>query len=85
MHFQLPSQLQREVVKYDSTFKSLAKFEQQYQQKPRKKPTYPRGNVISLGLIPDDIVKLTDQQKLLIILIKRQQIILFLNLNVLKK
>ena len=63
MHFQLPSQLQREVVKYDSTLKNLAKLEEQKNKKQRKNATHPRGNVISLGLIPEDIIKLTDQQQ----------------------
>jgi hypothetical protein len=62
MHFQLPTQLKLEVVKYDSTLKALAK-QQEQEAKARKKATHPRGNVISLGLIPEDIVKLADQQE----------------------
>lgn len=62
MHFQLPSQLKLEVVKYDSTLKALAKQQEQDAKKQRKRSTHPRGNVISLGLIPEDIVKLADQQ-----------------------
>ena len=63
MHFQLPSQLKLEVVKYDSTLKALAKQQEQATKAQRKRSTHPRGNVISLGLIPEDIVKLTDQQE----------------------
>ena len=63
MHFQLPSQLKLEVVKYDSTLKALAKQQEQAAKAQRKRSTHPRGNVISLGLIPENIVKLTDQQE----------------------
>ena len=63
MHFQLPSQLKLEVVNYDSTLKALAKQQEQAAKAQRKRSTHPRGNVISLGLIPEDIVKLADQQE----------------------
>ena len=63
MHFQLPSQLKLEVVNYDSTLKALAKQQEQAAKAQRKRSTHPRGNVISLGLIPENIVKLTDQQE----------------------
>tara|TARA_B100001939_G_scaffold348095_1_gene372596 strand:+ start:4253 stop:6031 length:1779 start_codon:yes stop_codon:yes gene_type:complete len=62
MYFQLPSQIKREVVNYDNTLKALARQEEQNANPKRKKSKYPRGNVISLGLIPEDIIKLTDQQ-----------------------
>lgn len=63
MYFQLPSQLKLEVVDYDSTLKGLAKQQKQAAKTQRKRSTHPRGNVISLGLIPEDIVKLADQQE----------------------
>ena len=59
MHFQLPVNLRQEVIKYDPTLKKL---ETEATKTQRKKPAYPLGNVISLGLIPEDIVKLSDQQ-----------------------
>ncbi|ADD95114.1 hypothetical protein [uncultured phage MedDCM-OCT-S04-C348] len=59
MQFQLPVNLRQEVINYDPTLKKL-KTEATKTQ--RKKPAYPLGNVISLGLIPEDIVKLSDQQ-----------------------
>ena len=59
MEFQLPTNLRQEVIKYDSTLKKL---ETQSNTSKRKKSPYPLGNVISLGLIPEDIVKLSDQQ-----------------------
>ena len=59
MQFQLPVNLRQEVINYDPTLKKL-KTEATKAQ--RKKPAYPLGNVISLGLIPEDIVKLSDQQ-----------------------
>ena len=59
MQFQLPVNLRQEVIKYDPTLKKL---ETETTKTQRKKPAYPLGNVISLGLIPEDIVKLSDQQ-----------------------
>ena len=59
MQFQLPVNLRQEVIKYDPTLKKL---ETKTTKTQRKKPAYPLGNVISLGLIPEDIVKLSDQQ-----------------------
>ena len=59
MQFNLPSNLRQEVINYDPTLKKL-KTETTKTQ--RKKPAYPLGNVISLGLIPEDIVRLSDQQ-----------------------
>ena len=59
MQFQLPVNLRQEVIKYDTTLKKL-KTETNKTQ--RKKSAYPLGNVISLGLIPEDIVRLSDQQ-----------------------
>ena len=59
MQFQLPVNLRQEVINYDPTLKKL-KTETTKTQ--RKKPAYPLGNVISLGLIPEDIVRLSDQQ-----------------------
>ena len=59
MQFQLPVNLRQEVINYDPTLKKL-KTETTKTQ--RKKSAYPLGNVISLGLIPEDIVKLSDQQ-----------------------
>jgi hypothetical protein len=59
MQFQLPVNLRQEVIKYDPTLKKL---ETETTKTQRKKPAYPLGNVINLGLIPEDIVKLSDQQ-----------------------
>ena len=59
MQFQLPVNLRQEVIKYDPTLKKLSTETSKTQ---RKKPAYPLGNVISLGLIPEEIVKLSDQQ-----------------------
>lgn len=58
MHFSLPSNLQQEVIKYDKTLKKLATTT----GSKSKTVKYPKGNVTSLGLIPDNIVKLSDQQ-----------------------
>ena len=58
MHFSLPSNLQQEVIKYDKTLKKLATSTQSKSRTVK----YPKGNVISLGLIPENIVKLSDQQ-----------------------
>lgn len=60
MHFQLPEQLQMEVIKYDATRKQLAA--QQKKETTRKKNPYPIGNVISLELIPTDVVSAFDMQ-----------------------
>ena len=59
MQFQLPVNLRQEVIKYDPTLKKL---ETESKKTTRKKPAYPLGNVISLSLIPEEIVKLSDQQ-----------------------
>ena len=59
MQFQLPVNLRQEVIKYDPTLKKL---ETETKKTTRKKSAHPLGNVISLGLIPEDIVKLSDQQ-----------------------
>ena len=59
MHFSLPSNLQQEVIKYDKTVKSLTRLE----KSKSKTVKYPKGNVISLGLIPENVVKLSDQQE----------------------
>ena len=53
MQFQLPVNLRQEVIKYDPTLKKLSTETSKTQ---RKKPAYPLGNVISLGLIPEEIV-----------------------------
>ena len=60
MHFQLPEQLQMEVIKYDATRKQIAA--QQKKETTRKKNPYPAGNVISLELIPTDVVSVVDMQ-----------------------
>lgn len=60
MHFQLPEQLQMEVIKYDATRKKIAA--EQKKETTRKKSPYPVGNVISLELIPTDIVSIADMQ-----------------------
>lgn len=60
MHFQLPEQLQMEVIKYDATRKKIAA--EQKKETTRKKSPYPVGNVISLELIPTDIVSVADMQ-----------------------
>lgn len=59
MHFQLPDQLKNGLLPYDATLKVLAK---EAAKTKRKKQTHPRGNVLSLGLIPEDIVSLSNQQ-----------------------
>lgn len=68
MKFQLPDQIQMEVMSYDQTRKRLAK--QQRDEEARrgninrtKAAKYPKGNVISLGLIPDDIVSTREMQE----------------------
>ena len=61
MQFQLPNQLSIECIKYDATRKKLAD-----PAKPsRKKSPYPKGNVISLGLIPEDVCPLRKQQEVI--------------------
>ena len=59
MQFQLPTNLRQEVINYDPTLKKL---ETETKKTTRKKPAYPLGNVITLSLIPEDIIKLSDQQ-----------------------
>jgi hypothetical protein len=59
MHFSLPSNLQQEVIGYDKTLKSLTRLEKSKSRAVK----YPKGNVISLGLIPENVVKLSDQQE----------------------
>lgn len=59
MQFQLPDQLSLECIKYDETRKKLSTA-----KKPaKKKSPYPKGNVISLGLIPEDVCSLRKQQE----------------------
>jgi len=59
MQFQLPNQLSLECIKYDETRKKLPD-----PAKPkRKKSAYPKGNVISLCMIPEDICSLREQQE----------------------
>ena len=58
MHFSLPSNLQQEVIKYDKTLKKLATTT----GSKSKTLKYPKGNVTSLGLIPENVVTLSDQQ-----------------------
>ena len=53
MQFQLPEQLQLEVMKYDATRKKLAK---ETTKTVTRKAKYPKGNVASLGMIPEDVV-----------------------------
>jgi len=59
MHFSLPSNLQQEVINYDKTLKKLATTT----GSKSKTVKYPKGNVTSLGLIPENVVKLSDQQE----------------------
>ena len=59
MHFSLPSNLQQEVIKYDKTLKKLATTT----GSKSKTVKYSKGNVTSLGLIPENVVKLSDQQE----------------------
>jgi len=61
MQFQLPEQLQLEVIKYDATRKKLANAQAKAELLKRKKATFPRGNVAALGLIPEEIVSLEEQ------------------------
>jgi len=58
MHFQLPSNLQQELLAYDPKLKALAK--QAENKKPAKKAKYPFGNIPHL--IPHDIIRESVQQ-----------------------
>ena len=58
MQFQLPSNLQTELLAYDPKLKALAK--QAAPNKPTKKPKYPLGNIPHL--IPYDVIRQSDQQ-----------------------
>jgi len=58
MHFQLPSNLQQELLAYDPKLKALAK--QAENKKPAKKAKYPLGNIPHL--IPEDVVRSSYQQ-----------------------
>jgi len=58
MHFQLPSNLQQELLAYDPKLKALAK--QADSKKPAKKAKYPLGNIPYL--IPEDVVRSSYQQ-----------------------
>ena len=61
MQFQLPDQLSLECIKYDETRKKLAT-----PNKPaKKKSPYPKGNVITLGMIPEDVCPLRKQQEVI--------------------
>jgi len=60
MQFNLPSNVRQEVIQYDPTLK---KIEAETNKSSRKKPAYPLGNVISLGLIPEDVIRLSEQQQ----------------------
>jgi hypothetical protein len=57
MQFQLPSNLQTELLAYDPTLKVLAK---QTKSTPTKKAKYPLGNIPHL--IPHNVVRESDQQ-----------------------
>jgi hypothetical protein len=57
MQFQLPSNLQTELLAYDPTLKVLAK---QTKNTPTKKAKYPLGNIPHL--IPHNVVRESDQQ-----------------------
>jgi len=59
MHFQLPSNLQQELLAYDPKLKALAK--QAENKKSTKKPKYPLGNIPHL--IPEDVVRSSYQQE----------------------
>lgn len=58
MHFQLPSNLQQELLAYDPKLKALVK--QADNKKPAKKAKYPLGNIPHL--IPEDVVRSSYQQ-----------------------
>jgi hypothetical protein len=58
MHFQLPANLQQELLAYDPKLKALAK--QAENKKPAKKAKYPLGNIPHL--IPEDVVRSSYQQ-----------------------
>jgi hypothetical protein len=61
MQFQLPNQLSLECIKYDATRKKLAD-----PAKPaQKKSPYPKGNIVSLGIIPTDVCPLRKQQEVI--------------------
>jgi hypothetical protein len=57
MQFELPSNLQTELLAYDPTLKVLAK---QAKKAPSKKAKYPLGNITHL--IPHNVVRESDQQ-----------------------
>ena len=59
MHFQLPSNLQQELLAYDPKLKALAK--QAENKKPTKKAKYPLGNIPHL--IPENVVRSSSQQE----------------------
>jgi hypothetical protein len=63
MQFNLPNLLQMEVLKYDASRQQLAKTLEEQNKIAKRKASHPRGNVMSLGLIPDDIIKPADMQK----------------------
>ena len=58
MQFQLPSNLQTELLAYDPKLKALVK--QATPNKPTKKPKYPLGNIPHL--IPYDVIRQSEQQ-----------------------
>ena len=57
MQLNLPQQLSNEVIKYDKTLSKLARDMEQANKPQRKKTRYPRGNVASLNLVPEEICK----------------------------
>lgn len=57
MQLNLPQQLSNEVIKYDATRARLARAIEQQNKPERKKARYPRGNVVALNLVPEEICK----------------------------
>ena len=57
MQLNLPQQLSNEVIKYDKTLSKFARDMEQANKPQRKKTRYPRGNVASLNLVPEEICK----------------------------
>jgi hypothetical protein len=61
MQFQLPSNLQNEIIAYDPILKKLEQVNKKSSNSPTKKPKFPIGN--PPVLIPSDVIKSTDLQQ----------------------
>lgn len=61
MQFQLPSNLQNEIIAYDPVLKKLEQANKKSSKSPAKKPKFPIGNPPTL--IPSDVIKSTYLQQ----------------------